>query len=87
MDILEQYEKDLPQEPHQAPLWNQSDEYGWPTRFVMHYSGGRIQNEKQASYVLLAFVAILIIASLFLFFSGRPAKFSEDWKPYLKSSE
>lgn len=70
MDILEQYEKNLPQEPHQAPQWESSDEYAWSTRFLMRYSGGKIQNEKQASHILMGFVAVAIIFLLFLFFSN-----------------
>ena len=37
---------------------------GW----VIKYSGGYIKNEKQANYVLIGFVVLVIIISLFLFF-------------------
>ena len=39
-------------------------------QLVMKYSGGYIKDEKQASYVLLGFVAVAIIISLFLIFGG-----------------
>src|SRR3989338_3274200 len=37
---------------------------------VIKYSGGAIKDEKQANYVLIGFVVIAIIVSLFLFFGG-----------------
>ena len=43
-------------------------------QWVMKYSGGLIKDEKQANYVLLGFVAVAIIVSLFLFFGGEKAK-------------
>ncbi len=45
---------------------------------VITLSGGLIQNERQASYVLLGFVAIGIMVSLFLFFGGGPGLPSEE---------
>ena len=39
-------------------------------QWTMKYSGGLIKNEKQANYVLLGFVALAIIVSLFLIFGG-----------------
>ncbi len=46
-------------------------------QWVIKYSGGLIKNEKQAYYVILGFVALAIIISLFLFFGGveKSAKF------------
>lgn len=38
-------------------------------QWVMRYSGGLVKDEKQAIYVLLGFVAVAIIVSLFLIFS------------------
>src|SRR3989338_8717708 len=40
---------------------------GW----VIRHSGGLIQDERQASFVLLGFVVAAIIVSLFLTFGGR----------------
>ena len=37
-------------------------------QWVIKYSGGSIKNEKQANYVLIGFVAVAIVVSLFLFF-------------------
>jgi len=46
-------------------------------QLTMKYSGGYIKNEKQASYVLIGFVAVAIIITLFLFFGsgGNKAEF------------
>ena len=38
--------------------------------WVIKYSGGAIKDEKQANYVLIGFVAVAIIISLFLIFGG-----------------
>lgn len=40
-------------------------------RLVMKLSGGAIKEQKQAEYVLLGFVALAIIVSLFLVFGGK----------------
>ena len=37
-------------------------------QWVIKYSGGYVKDEKQASYVLIGFVAVAIIVSLFLIF-------------------
>ena len=39
-------------------------------RQIIIYSGGYIKNEKQASYVLMGFVIVAILISLFLFFGS-----------------
>lgn len=39
-------------------------------QWVIKYSGGYVKDEKQASYVLLGFVAVAVIVSLFLIFGG-----------------
>jgi len=51
--------------------------------WVIKYSGGYIKDEKQASYVLIGFVALVIVVSLFLFFGGlnknvSPPKIMDD---------
>ena len=38
---------------------------------VIKYSGGAIKDEKQASYVLIGFVAVAIIIFLMVIFSGE----------------
>ncbi|PIY58727.1 MAG: hypothetical protein COY98_00465 [Candidatus Yonathbacteria bacterium CG_4_10_14_0_8_um_filter_43_17] len=38
--------------------------------WVIKYSGGLVKDEKQASYVLIGFVVVAIIVSLFLIFGG-----------------
>ena len=39
-------------------------------QWVMKYSGGFVQNEKQATYVLLGFAVLAFAISLVLFFGG-----------------
>lgn len=39
-------------------------------KLMMKISGGSVKSEKQAEYILLGFVVVAIIISLFLFFSG-----------------
>ena len=43
-------------------------------QWVIKYSGGLVKDEKQASYVLIGFVAVAIIIVLFLVFSGGGGK-------------
>ena len=39
-------------------------------QWVIKYSGGLVKDERQASYVLIGFVAVAIIVTLFLIFGG-----------------
>lgn len=39
-------------------------------QWVIKYSGGLVKDEKQASYVLLGFVVLAVVVSLFLIFGG-----------------
>ena len=39
-------------------------------QWVIKYSGGLVKDEKQASYVLIGFVAVAIVIVLFLIFGG-----------------
>ncbi len=41
------------------------------TEWIMKHSGGMIKDEKQANYVLIGFVVVAIVISLFLFFGGN----------------
>jgi len=40
-------------------------------QWVIKYSGGLIKDERQANYVLIGFVVVMIIISLVLVFSGN----------------
>ncbi|MBI3442188.1 MAG: hypothetical protein HY007_00230 [Candidatus Sungbacteria bacterium] len=90
MDLLQEYNKTQPkiQLPHTLPTEGQllaqryAPDAGFFVRLVMKLSGGRIQNTKQASIILLIFAMIVMIISLFLFFGGDTADFSPDWTPY-----
>ena len=42
--------------------------------WVIEYSGGYVKDEKQANYVLIGFVVVAIIFSLFLVFGGGSSK-------------
>lgn len=67
MDILGEYEKQNPQPVQAAPQRQLAPEYGFFIRLVMRLSGRRIENARQASYVLLA-LSITIIAVSFIIF-------------------
>jgi len=56
-------------------------------KWTIKYSGGIIKNEKQASYVILGFVVLAIIISLFLIF-GRQNKSGnlENFTPAAEAS-
>lgn len=64
-------------------------------QWVIKYSGGYIKDEKQASYAVLGFVAVAIVISLFLIFSGGPSsdlkkiipkeKYIDPPKPWIKN--
>ncbi|MCR4284140.1 MAG: hypothetical protein NUV64_02375 [Parcubacteria group bacterium] len=48
---------------------------------VIKYSGGYIKDEKQASYVLIGFVVLAIVVSLFLFFGSGSSSYNEKIIP------
>ena len=50
------------------------------TEWVMKHSGGTIKNEKQANYVLIGFVVVAIVISLFLFLGEKISNNPEDTK-------
>ena len=55
---------------------------GW----VIKYSGGTVKDEKRANYVLISFVMVAIVISLFLFFSNsgggaKPLPYEKTYKP------
>lgn len=49
-----------------------SNELPKVVKLVMKASGGAIKEQKQAEYVLLVFVIIALVISMFLFFGGGP---------------
>lgn len=42
--------------------------------WIIRYSGGAIKDEKQANYVLIGFVVVAIVISIFLVFGGGGSK-------------
>ncbi len=55
---------------HQASRSHYSQETPKIIQWTIKYSGGLIKNKKQANYVLIGFVILAVIVSLFLFFGG-----------------
>lgn len=74
MDILGAYEKQNLQQTIQ-PIAQRSyaPEYGFFIRLVMRLSGGKIENARQASYVLLAAAGVIIFLALIVFIFASPA--------------
>ncbi len=56
---------------HQASRSHYSQETPKIIQWTIKYSGGLIKNKKQANYVLIGFVILAVIVSLFLFFNDR----------------
>lgn len=69
MDILAQYEKEnpAPRESSMELYGKSSDDYGYLINLVMRFSGGRIHNERQASFILLAATGVICGASIIIF--------------------
>lgn len=89
MDILSQYDKQFP-EQKQAPqktYEDPSEDHAPIISWVIKMSGGRIQNERQASYVLLMIAGILTVAAIIFFVSGMgggsgtPLPYEQTYKP------
>lgn len=84
MDILQAYEKQRPQPIQASPQRQPTDEYGFFIRLVMRLSNGKIQNVKQASYVLLAAAGVILLAAALVFleasgfFTGTTSLYSTD---------
>ena len=68
---LEEFEEKSNAEQKQpAPLISKNLETPKIVQWVIKISGGGIKNEKQAQYVLLGFVVIVVGISLFLFWGS-----------------
>lgn len=61
MDILGKYQQEHPDASPQKIEWGPSNDYGFFTRLVMKLSRGKIQDERQANFVLLAVVGIVFL--------------------------
>ncbi len=71
MDILDQYEKQTPEVRSQAPVQlHLSEDIGFLVRMTMKFSGGRIQNERQANKVLIGIVCLMAVIAALVLFSG-----------------
>lgn len=56
-------------------------------QWVIKYSGGYVKDEKQANYVLVGFVAVAIIVSLFLVFSGGNKNTESTPEPFINKPQ
>lgn len=89
MDILKKYNE---QQAESAPpvvqvRSNQGEPFFDPNspkivRWVIRYSGGLVKDERQADYVLIGFVALAIIVTLVLIFSGGGPKLPSQEEIY-----
>ncbi len=74
MDLLEQLKQQNPEkfrEQKPAPMTDAyGREYSGMVAFVIRLSGGKIQNTKQASYVLLVTAGVIVLATILVFFSN-----------------
>lgn len=73
MDLLSQYKQDYPEAFQEKKPVSLTDEYGRTysgmVAVVMRLSGGRINDARRASYVLLAVTGVILLATV-LVFSG-----------------
>ena len=56
-------------------------------QWVIKYSGGLVKDEKQASYVLIGFVAVAIVIALFLIFSGSGEQNTPPVEQYIDKQQ
>ncbi|MGB2580528.1 MAG: hypothetical protein WBC83_02440, partial [Minisyncoccia bacterium] len=55
------------------------------SRLVVKWSGGLVKDETQANYVILVFVALAIITSLFLFFGSKKMPYHPSQQEILRT--
>ncbi len=53
-------------------------------QWVIKYSGGAVKDERQANYILIGFVAVAIIISLFFIFSDSSSNKKIPFKPTIE---
>ncbi|MFY9462859.1 MAG: hypothetical protein WAP52_01595 [Candidatus Sungiibacteriota bacterium] len=72
MGLLENYQQQYPEafRPKAREPELGEGEYGFIVRFVIHLPGGMVRNAKEASYVLLGAVGVIIVLTLVVFFWG-----------------
>jgi hypothetical protein len=56
-------------------------------QWVIKYSGGLVKNEKQASYVLIGFVAMAVIVALFLVFGSGNKNTETTPEPFINKPQ
>lgn len=82
MDLLEQYKQQNPQafqeQKQSPPVDEYGREHGGMIRLAIRISGGRIQNTKQAHYVLLGVAVVAAATGIILFFAASFAPESAE---------
>ncbi len=72
MDLLSQYKQDSPRMVQEIPVLRNRAEYGYWIRLMINVSGGRIGDEKQATYILFGCATVMIvIAAVVTFLTFR----------------
>lgn len=67
MDILQKYNKQNPQTPVSQIFQGElSEECSFLACMVMKWSGGKIQNERQANFVLIVIAVVMMVATLII---------------------
>ncbi|MFZ3011487.1 MAG: hypothetical protein WA060_00595 [Minisyncoccia bacterium] len=68
-EALREFEaKDQTQQTEKVSETSNNSEIPKMVQLIMKWSGGAIKEQKQAEYVLLTFIAIAMLISLYLFF-------------------
>lgn len=61
--------------------WQPASDAPVTALFLIKYSGNLIKTEKQASYVLLGLIAIIIITTIFIFNTRNQSTQNIEYKP------
>lgn len=91
MDFLEQYKQQNPPAFQKRSSLLLTDDYGRAysgmITLAMRFSGGRIKNTKEASYVLLVFAGIIMLVSFAIFFWRSPLALQAREKTFLNQGK
>lgn len=73
-DALEQFNKTYTPEVNVQKLQNPTAELPMMVRWVIKLSGGKLQSQRQAEYMLLFFALIIFLISIYFFYGTLFAK-------------
>lgn len=68
-------------EEWRAPVGSVKQQRSGITQMLIQYSGGRIKNEQQATYILIAFIVVSCVITLFLFFGDSDSPVEKNIDP------